>query len=78
MRKFKGIIWGVVLVVVGVIKANAIFGGIDIYVPEGVNVKVNSTSFFGGVENKIHKNSPGNQHTIYIHANCLFGGIDIK
>ena len=61
-----------------VIKANAIFGGIDIYIPENVNVKVNSTSLFGGVENKIHKNSPENQHTIYINAICLFGGIDIK
>ena len=39
-----------------VIKANAIFGGIDIYVPEGVNVKVHSTSIFGGVDNKEHKN----------------------
>ncbi len=61
-----------------VIKANAIFGGIDIYVPEGVNVKVHSTSIFGGVDSKKHKNSPENPHTIFINANCLFGGIDIK
>ncbi len=61
-----------------VINANAIFGGIDIFVPEGVNVKVNSTSLFGGVENKNHKNSHENTHTIYIKGFCLFGGIDIK
>lgn len=61
-----------------VIKANAVFGGIDIYVPEGVNVKVHSNSIFGGVDNKKHKNSPENPHTIFVHANCLFGGIDIK
>ena len=61
-----------------VIKANAIFGGIDIYVPEGVNVKIHSTSIFGGVDNKEHKNSPDNPHTIFVKANCLFGGVDIK
>ena len=59
-----------------VINANAIFGGIDIFVPEGVNVKVHSTSIFGGVENKI-KNSSENPNTIFINAVCLFGGIDI-
>ena len=61
-----------------VINAVAIFGGIDIFVPEGVNVKVNSTSIFGGVENKNHKNTHENACTIYINATCLFGGIDIK
>ena len=61
-----------------VIKANAIFGGIDIYVPEGVNIKVHSTSIFGGVDSQNHKNSPENPHTIFINANCLFGGVDIK
>lgn len=61
-----------------VIKANAIFGGIDIFVPEGVNVKIHSTSIFGGVDNKEHKNSPENPHTIFVKANCLFGGVDIK
>ena len=48
-----------------VINAVAIFGGIDIFVPEGVNVKVNSTSIFGGVENINHKNTHENAHTIF-------------
>ncbi len=61
-----------------VIKANAIFGGIDILVPEGVNVKVHSTSIFGGVDSKKHQNSSGNSYTIFVHANCIFGGVDIK
>lgn len=61
-----------------VINATAIFGGIDIFVPESVNVKVHSTAIFGGVDNKKHKNSPENAHTIYINSTCLFGGIDIK
>lgn len=61
-----------------VIKTAAIFGGVEIYVPEGVNVKVHSTSLFGGVSNDVHKNSSGNTHTVYINALCLFGGVDIK
>ena len=61
-----------------VIKANAIFGGIDIFVPEGVNVKVHSNSLFGGADNKEHKNSSENLCTIFVHANCIFGGVDIK
>lgn len=60
-----------------VIKASAIFGGIDIMLPQDVNVKVKSTPIFGGVSNKvINKNE--NQKVIYIEALCLFGGIEIK
>ncbi len=58
------------------IKATAVFGGIDITVPDNVNVKVNSTSLFGGVSNKTvaHPDAP----TIYVNATCMFGGVDIK
>lgn len=61
-----------------VIKATAIFGGIDIFLPPNVNVKVNSNSFFGGISNKAHQNSSANTVTIYIEGTCLFGGVDIK
>ncbi|MBQ7965607.1 MAG: hypothetical protein IJ331_05930 [Ruminococcus sp.] len=60
-----------------VVKCSAIFGGIDIFVPQNVNVKVNSTSIFGGVSNKANNNS-ANTVTIYIEGTCLFGGVDIK
>lgn len=60
-----------------VINASAIFGGIKIFIPKDVNVKVNSNSVFGGVENKI-KNSKDNKATIYINSTCLFGGVEIK
>lgn len=57
------------------IQACAIFGGIDLFVPSNVNVKVNSTSIFGGTSNKaaVHDNAP----TIYISGTCIFGGIEI-
>lgn len=60
-----------------IINASSIFGGIELIVPKGVNVKVNSTSIFGGVSNKI-VNEKDNKVTVYVNANCLFGGVDIK
>ena len=61
-----------------VINASTIFGGIDIYVPEGLNVKVSSNSIFGGVSGRERRNDPANQHTLYLNATCLFGGVEIK
>lgn len=59
------------------ISATAIFGGIDLYIPEDANVVINSTNIFGGVNNK-RLNRPDATKTIYISATCLFGGIEIK
>lgn len=58
------------------IRVHAVFGGIDILVPDGVNVKTNTVSIFGGVSNKTpyEKNTP----TIYVSGICMFGGVDIK
>ena len=60
-----------------VINASSVFGGIDIIVPDDVNIKIKSNSIFGGVDNK-KKNSEDKKHTIYVNASCLFGGVDIK
>ena len=61
-----------------VINASAIFGGIEIYVPENINVKINSNSIFGGVSDKKHRNYTENSFTLYINATCIFGGVEIK
>lgn len=58
------------------INAGAIFGGIDIKVPENVNISVDSLPVFGGITNKI-KNKEEQKYTIYIEATALFGGIKI-
>lgn len=60
-----------------VIDASAIFGGIEVIVPKDVNVKVKSTSIFGGVSNHV-SNLENAKYTIYIEAFTMFGGIDIK
>lgn len=61
-----------------VIQASAVFGGIDILVPDNVNLKVSSNSIFGGVSNKVGLYQSGTLPTIYIKGICLFGGVDIK
>lgn len=61
-----------------VINASSIFGGIDIYVPSNVKVKIKSTSIFGGVENKASTKDDDKCPTIYINGTALFGGIEVK
>lgn len=61
-----------------VINANAIFGGVQIRVPTGVNIKVKSTPIFGGVTKKIKAEYQENLPTIYINGVALFGGVEIK
>jgi predicted membrane protein len=60
------------------INAQAIFGGIDIYVPAGVKVKVSNVPVFGGVSNKTMQSNDPSAPTIYLNSTCMFGGIDIK
>ena len=58
------------------VRANCIFGGVTILVPENVNVKISDSSVFGGSSNKTtyHEGVP----TIYIQNNSIFGGVSIK
>lgn len=58
------------------IQTTAVFGGIQIFLPDNINVKVCSDSVFGGISNKT-KGDP-DAPTIYISGGCLFGGVNIK
>lgn len=60
-----------------VITASSVFGGIDILLPDDVNLELNPTCIFGGVDDKSKKNKDA-KATIYLNATCVFGGIDIK
>lgn len=60
------------------ITATSIFGGIDIFVPDYVNVKINSNSVFGGVSEKNRRPAVPGAVTVYINATCMFGGVEIK
>ena len=59
------------------IEVTAIFGGIDILVPEHINIKTQTTAIFGGVSDKsVHRKE--NAVTLYISGTCMFGGVEIK
>lgn len=59
------------------INANAIFGGIDIFVPEDVRVELTGFPIFGGFSDKrLSRNVNGN--VIKINCFAAFGGITIK
>lgn len=59
------------------IKALALFGEVKIYIPEGVNLKMNSNSFFGSIENKKENEEKDNIPTINITGSAIFGNIRI-
>ncbi len=61
-----------------IINASAIFGGIDIMVPEDVAVETKSNSFFGGVSNKTKNTPKDGAPTVYVNGMALFGGIEVK
>lgn len=60
------------------ISATAVFGGIEILLPDTVNVKVNSNSVFGGVEEKNCRPIIPGAVTVYVNATCVFGGVEVK
>jgi len=59
-----------------VINVYAVFGGVDIFVPENVKVQVDACSVFGGVTDK--SVGTATAPTIHIKGLCLFGGVDVK
>lgn len=61
-----------------VINCEAIFGGIDIILPDNVKVKTSGVPVFGGVENKKESSKEENVPTVYINYVCVFAGVDIK
>ena len=61
-----------------IINATAIFGGVDIYVPENVAVETKSNSFFGGVSNKKNTVPKDKAPTVYVNGTAMFGGVEVK
>lgn len=60
-----------------IVRTSSVFGGIIIYVPDDVKVEVASTAIFGGVTDK-RKTKGNGKTTLYIDANCVFGGVEIR
>jgi predicted membrane protein len=62
------------------LECECIFGGLELVVPSNWEVKIMTTSVFGGVEDKRPVELIGNNpnKVLIIKGNCVFGGIEIK
>lgn len=60
-----------------VIRTNCWFGSVTIDVPEGINVRVSSSSIFGETINKKVSDIPG-APTIYVKCFCGFGEVEVR
>ncbi|OWV15584.1 Cell wall-active antibiotics response 4TMS YvqF [Fibrobacter sp. UWH9] len=60
------------------IKIDAFMGGAEIFVPQDIQVKIYSSCICGGVKNDKPATVTDSSKTLHIHAECLFGGVDIK
>lgn len=61
-----------------IINISTLFAGVDLYLPEDVNLQIESSSFFGGVDRHQRLNKESNTKTILLKAHCVFGGVNIK
>ncbi|MEN8154133.1 MAG: DUF5668 domain-containing protein [Acidobacteriota bacterium] len=60
------------------LELTALFGGIDIKIPEKWNIELHSSAVFGGVGNKTVNEHREGDKGMTISATALFGGIEIK
>lgn len=58
------------------IRVNASFAGVRIWLPYDVNVEVRSSATFGGVDNKA--DGRHGAHTVIIDADCTFAGVELR
>ena len=59
------------------IDIHTVFGGVELIVPENVNVLAKSRSIVGGVGNHAVRNLDEGAHCIYVIASNVFGGVSI-
>lgn len=56
----------------------ALFGGVEIVVPDTWRVEINGTPILGGIENSTRPNPDLDAPVLKVAATAMFGGIDIK
>ncbi|MFU8816149.1 MAG: LiaF domain-containing protein [Pseudomonadales bacterium] len=60
------------------IKLLCLFGGVDIYVPEGVNTTVKAFAIFGGIDNRTPSCPDPDAPRLVVEGLVMFGGADVK
>ncbi len=61
-----------------VIEANAIFGGVDIYIPENCRIQANGLPLFGGFDCKVRSQNDVSLPLLTIKYTSILGGVEIK
>jgi predicted membrane protein len=60
------------------IKITCVMGGVEIYVPKGINVEVHGFPFMGGLDNRTDDTWDDSAPTLRIHAFVVMGGVGIR
>ncbi len=55
-----------------------LMGGVDIIVPEGINIEVKGLPVMGGVDKNVSDDHYPGRPTLRIHGIVIMGGVDIK
>lgn len=62
-----------------VLEINAVFGGCTLIVPSNWQLRINSTPFFGGIDDKRQQPSViSYDKTLVLNGSIVFGGVEIK
>lgn len=61
-----------------IIESTAIFGSIDITVPQDYRVRICSSSIFGGVSDEGNHPKEDGLFTVFVNGKCMFGGVSIR
>ena len=61
---------------IGTVMIEAVFSGVEIYVPKGWNIVNKTSAVFGGVNVRESKQYNG-EHTLIVKGDVVFGGLDI-
>lgn len=59
------------------LELTAVFGGIDVLLPDNVKAVISSNALFGGCSNGHHVTGE-DLSIVYINATALFGGVEVK
>lgn len=59
------------------IQASSVFGGIEIFLPEGCKLVTGGVHVFGGISNKHLNSLLPDAPTVHLDATCIFGGTEI-
>lgn len=60
------------------IRMLCLFGGVDIYVPEGINTTVKAFAIFGGIDNRTPSCPDQDAPRLVVEGLVMFGGADVK